>query len=207
MKTSENIADLSAALAKAQGAIKGAVKDSANPFFKSRYADLSSVWDACRIPLSANGLSIVQASEFIPEAPEMVVIETQLNHSSGQWIQGRIVMKPVKNDPQSIGSCITYARRYSLAAMVGIAPEDDDGNAASGTTTATDTTKEQAIKDWIHNVTEASDECDLADFKDYWPANKEAVLFDTGQVGAAQVYKVFTDLYKMKKKDSEKVKA
>lgn len=132
MNQSESIAELSAALAKAQGAMMGATKDSSNPFFKSKYADLASVWDACRKPLSDNGLSVVQTTEFIPENPDLVCIETILCHSSGQWIKGRLAGKPVKNDPQGVGSCITYFRRYSLQSMVGIAPEDDDGNAASG---------------------------------------------------------------------------
>ena len=132
MNQSESIAELSAALAKAQGIMEGASKDSANPFFKSKYADLASVWDACRKPLSDNGLSVVQTSDLLPEHPDMVCIETILCHASGQWIKGRLAVKPVKSDPQSVGSCITYLRRYSLQSMVGIAPEDDDGNAASG---------------------------------------------------------------------------
>ena len=130
MNKSENINELAAALAKAQGEMRGAVKDSANPFFKSRYADLASVWDACRVPLTKNGLSVVQTN--VGDGAEMVAVETILLHSSGQWISSFLSVKPVKNDPQGIGSCITYLRRYSLAAMVGIAPEDDDGNAASG---------------------------------------------------------------------------
>ena len=132
MNQSESIAELSAALAKAQGIMEGASKDSANPFFKSKYADLASVWDACRKPLSDNGLSVVQTTEFMPEHPDIVCIETILCHTSGEWIKGRLALKPVKSDPQSVGSCITYLRRYSLQSIVGIAPEDDDGNAASG---------------------------------------------------------------------------
>ena len=132
MNQSESIAALSAALAKAQAIMEGAKKDSANPFFKSTYADLASVWDACRKPLTDNGLSVIQTADFLPDHPEMVCIETALCHSSGEWIRGRLAAKPVKSDPQSVGSCITYLRRYSLQSIVGIAPEDDDGNAASG---------------------------------------------------------------------------
>lgn len=131
METSATIGKLAEALSKAQGVIEGAAKGSDNPFFKSKYADLSAVWDACRKPLSDNNLSIVQTSDFLPEHPEMVVIETILCHSSGEWMKGRLAVKPVKSDPQSVGSCITYLRRYSLQSIVGIAPEDDDGNAAS----------------------------------------------------------------------------
>ena len=126
---SDSIAALAKALAAAQGEIKGAVRDSENPYFKSTYADLTSVWDACRGPLSKNGLSIIQLPQ---ESVEFVVLETILLHASGEWISGILKMKPLKNDPQSIGSCLTYARRYGLSAIVGIAPEDDDGNAASG---------------------------------------------------------------------------
>jgi hypothetical protein len=129
MEKSESIGKLAEALAKAQGAIEGAKKDQSNPYFKSRYADLSSVWEACRKPLSDNGLAIVQIPYNLE--PETVTIETLLTHASGEWIKSIITMRPVKADPQGLGSCITYARRYSLAAMVGVAPEDDDGNAAS----------------------------------------------------------------------------
>ena len=132
MQQSESIAKLAEALALAQGEIEGAKKDSSNPFFKSSYADLASVWDACRKPLSKHGLSVVQSPAFIPEHPDMIAIDTRLCHSSGEWLEGRLVIKPVKTDPQSVGSCVTYMRRYSLQSLVGIAPEDDDGNAASG---------------------------------------------------------------------------
>ena len=130
MLQSESINELAAALAKAQGRIKGALKDTSNPFFKSKYADLASVWEACRSALSENGLSVVQTTTC--DNPESVTVETQLIHSSGQWIRGCLTMRPAKSDPQGIGSTITYARRYGLAAIVGVAPEDDDGNAASG---------------------------------------------------------------------------
>lgn len=129
MEKSETIGKLAEALAKAQGAIQGAIKDQANPYFKSKYADLSSVWDACRKPLSENGLAVVQTT--CGYDPDSVTVETLLTHLSGEWIKSTLTMRPVKADPQGIGSCITYARRYSLAAMVGVAPEDDDGNAAS----------------------------------------------------------------------------
>ena len=127
---SEAIGKLAEALSKAQGMIKGAVKDSENPFFKSSYADLASVWDACREALSKNGLSVVQTTR-ISDAGEPVII-TMLLHSSGEWVSGELLVKPVKNDPQSIGSAITYGRRYALSAMVGVAPEDDDGEKAQG---------------------------------------------------------------------------
>jgi hypothetical protein len=129
MDTSEQIDALAGALSKAQAKITGALKDSANPFFKSKYADLASVWDACREQLSANGLAVIQTTDIDPDG---VTVITTLAHSSGQWIRGRLRMIPVKHDPQGIGSCLTYARRYALAAIVGVAQVDDDANQASG---------------------------------------------------------------------------
>jgi hypothetical protein len=126
---SPSIGNLAAALAAAQGEITGALKDSANPFFKSKYADLAACWDACRGPLSKHGLAVIQTTQ---EATDSVKVITTLAHKSGEWMRGELVMTPVKFDPQGIGSCITYARRYALAAMVGLAQIDDDANAASG---------------------------------------------------------------------------
>ena len=131
METSENINEISSALAKAQGQIENAIKDSSNPFFKSRYADLTSVWAACRRQLSENGLSVIQSPE---ESSHGISVVTMLCHSSGQWIRSKYSMPcdSSKLTPQVIGSAITYARRYALSAMVGIAPhDDDDGNEAS----------------------------------------------------------------------------
>jgi hypothetical protein len=121
--------ELATAMAKAQAEIKAALKDSKNPHFKSSYADLTSVWDACRTALTKNGLSIVQIPNF--EGDE-VWLETMLLHASGESISGRYPLRPQQQTPQGYGSALTYARRYSLAAMVGVvADEDDDGNAAS----------------------------------------------------------------------------
>ena len=130
MEQSQTIGELSKALSKVQAVLEGAKLDSENPFFKSKYSDLTSVWSACRKPLSDNGLSVIQTCQS--ETADMVIVETMLCHTSGEWVRGRLAMRPVKADPQGVGSCITYARRYSLAAIVGVAPEDDDGNIASG---------------------------------------------------------------------------
>lgn len=121
--------ELGTALAKAQAEIKAALKDSKNPHFKSSYADLTSVWDACRAALTKNGLSVIQKTDF---SEGEVWLETMLLHSSGENITGRYPLRPQQQTPQGYGSALTYARRYSLAAMVGVvADEDDDGNAAS----------------------------------------------------------------------------
>ena len=125
---SVEIAELSAALCKAQGAMTGAVKDSTNPFFKSKYADLSAVWDDIRKPFTENGISVIQMPTGGVGSVSLV---TQLTHTSGQWMRSKLTMVPVKHDPQGIGSCITYTRRYALAAMAGVYQIDDDGNTAS----------------------------------------------------------------------------
>lgn len=129
MKTSENVDCLAVALAKAQAVIEGAIKDRANPAFRSKYADLSAVWDAIREPLTKNGLSLVQMPDIFEGEPVLV---TRLLHESGEWLEGTYPLRPVKEDPQGYGSAITYARRYAAMAVCGVCPEDDDGNAASG---------------------------------------------------------------------------
>lgn len=126
---SENIGALAAALAKAQSQISGAVKDAANPFFKSKYADLESVWQACRKPLTDNNLSVTQTSRYTEHG---LMLVTTLLHSSGEWIAGEMPVLVKDNSPQAQGSGLTYARRYALAALVGIYQTDDDGEAAQG---------------------------------------------------------------------------
>lgn len=128
---SDNINELAAALSKAQASITHAQKHVDNTFFKAKYADLPAVIDAAKSHLSANGLSVTQMTDI---EGDNVVLVTQLNHSSGQWIRSWYPIKPVKPDPQGMGSAVTYARRYAYSAMVGVAAigEDDDGNAASG---------------------------------------------------------------------------
>lgn len=120
--------ELAAALCKAQQQIEGAKKDSTNPHFKNKYADLGSVWEACKSALVANGLSVAQFGRLTEHGPALV---TRLLHSSGEFIDGEIPLLNGKGDMQGLGSALTYARRYGLAAMVGVSPEDDDGNAAS----------------------------------------------------------------------------
>lgn len=124
---SDQINELTTALAKAQGEMKSASKDSTNPHYKSKYADLASVWDAVRGPLSKYGLAVIQTSETTPDG---TIIHTMLAHSSGQFISGSMGLILQRNDMQGLGSAVTYARRYSLAAICGMAQDDDDGQAA-----------------------------------------------------------------------------
>ncbi len=128
MNQSEQINELASALIKVQANLKPAHKDSENPFFKSSYASLTSVWEACRKLLTDNNLAVVQTTSA--QDADSVTVQTTLVHSSGQWIRGELRMRPQKNDPQGIGSAISYSRRYSLAAMVGVCPEDDDAEGA-----------------------------------------------------------------------------
>jgi hypothetical protein len=130
MTHSESINELAAALAKAQGAIEGAVKGKENPHFRSKYADLGAVWDACREHLTKNGIAVVQPVGQTTAGT--LCTFTLLVHGSGQWMQDDgIPLLLSKQDMQGLGSALTYSRRYGLMSMVGIAPEDDDGNAAS----------------------------------------------------------------------------
>lgn len=125
---SPSLASLGPALVKAQAHIKGAVKDSTNPFFKSRYADLSSVWEACREALNSNGLSVTQ---FPGYQDGVATVTTILLHSSGEWIKGTAGAPLKSADAQGVGSAVTYLRRYALAAVAGVVQEDDDGQSAS----------------------------------------------------------------------------
>jgi hypothetical protein len=131
MTRSDSIGNIAAALAKAQKAIEGAAKDSKNPHFNSRYADLASIAEACRAPLAVNEIAVVQN----PSRPEagLVGMTTLLLHSSGEWLESDPLVVQAKDaGPQAVGSCLTYLRRYQLAAMVGVAPEDDDAEAGEG---------------------------------------------------------------------------
>lgn len=128
MNKSDTLTELAKAMNAAQADMSGAKKKAANPFFKSKYADLNSVVDAVRIPFAENGLSY---SQFPIMEDGRVGVETILMHSSGEWISSKLVLPMAKQDPQAAGSAITYARRYALQAIAGIPAEDDDGNAAT----------------------------------------------------------------------------
>lgn len=128
MNKSENLTELAKALVEAQKEMKNATKDAVNPFFKSQYADLNSVINACRDTLNRHGIAVTQTMEL---QGEKTCLNTTLLHVSGQWIGSSLPLNPVKNDPQSMGSNISYARRYSLQAIVCIGAEDDDGQTAT----------------------------------------------------------------------------
>jgi len=141
MQMSNSIAALAAALSAAQGAIEAASKGAVNPYFKSKYADLNALREVIREPLAANGLSITQCAGTVSNG-ERVEVETMLMHSSGEYLRDTLVLpvgrkydkegEAMPVDVQSIGSAITYARRYALSSILSLAADDDDGNAAVG---------------------------------------------------------------------------
>lgn len=131
MTRSPEIANLAKALVKFQKEVKPVKKEANNPFFNSKYADLSSIIETIKEPLAKQGLAYTQfpIGEF--------GVTTILMHESGEWIEETFSLRPVDLKPQSVGSAITYARRYALGAILGIATEeDDDGNKASGPVTS-----------------------------------------------------------------------
>jgi hypothetical protein len=127
MNKSESIKQLAAALNKAQSEMSGAKKSSKNPFFKSKYADLKEVIECVKAPFANNGLSF---SQFPISSDGFAGVETILMHESGEYISNEFTLKCARNDPQGMGSAITYARRYSLQSVAGVPAEDDDGEGA-----------------------------------------------------------------------------
>lgn len=125
---SDDITEFAKALCELQGELDNVEKGKDNPFFKTKYADLSACLEAAREPMKKNGFSHNQLPEF---DGQMVHVTTMLLHTSGQWMKSRLSLKPVKQDPQAVGSAITYARRYSFCAMIGLTQKDDDGQAGS----------------------------------------------------------------------------
>jgi hypothetical protein len=129
MRTSDSIKAIAEALVSAQKEIRFAVKDSTNPHFKSKYANINSVIDAVKKPLNDNGIAILQS--LSPSDDNKLHLTTRLIHSSGEWIEDTAVCPIQKQDPQGLGSAISYIRRYSLSALCAVYADDDDGQSAS----------------------------------------------------------------------------
>ena len=189
MEKSDSIKNIAMALNKAQAEMGGAVKDSNNPFFKSSYADLSSVRKAVQEPFANNGLSYAQFP--INDDNGRVGVETILMHSSGEFLSNKILVPLSKNDAQGAGSCITYCRRYSLQAIAGIPSEDDDGNAASPQQQQ-QANNNQGDKQW-YNTFDADK-----------PAITNAIL--SGQQTAEQVINQLSQTYKVNNKIRDAIK-
>ncbi len=130
MNKSDVITNLATALSKVQGKLNGAVKDSTNPFFKSKYANLESVWESIRELMAAEGLSVSQMPGMLATGQPTLV--TMLMHKSGEFLSSEQPLFPVKQDPQGIAAAITYARRSALSAIIGQIEVEDDGETAMG---------------------------------------------------------------------------
>jgi hypothetical protein len=141
----ETIKNLAKALVKATAQIEGASKDSTNPHFRNKYADLASVTEAIKKPLNDHGLTY---SQIIHRLEGGVGVETLIIHESGETMSNGIAFVPApKNDPHGYGSALTYARRYSLSACFGVIQEDDDANGATNLRTTGDINKVQSKKE------------------------------------------------------------
>ena len=147
---------IASALVKAQKAFGPALKNSTNPHFKSRYADLAACVEAVIGGLNDNGIALIQRNSLDDAG---VTVETVFVHESGEMLEcGKLHVPAAKHDPQGYGSALTYARRYSLMAACGIAPEDDDGNA--GSKPAPKVT-EATIKALLADIAESNTHSDL----------------------------------------------
>lgn len=191
MNRSESIKELASALSKAQGMMGPAKKDSVNPFFKSVYSDLASVINAIRDPLSSNGLSYTQDPGV--EDTGWVYVETTLMHESGEWKSSMLRMMPTKSDPQGIGSCITYIKRYSLQAILGVPSDDDDGNAATRTSSKKEEKPydEKLLSKWTEYANSAPD-ADI--LKSVWINGSKEFKAAGDAQGAAQFRKLVTGI-------------
>jgi hypothetical protein len=129
MKTSESIKQIAEALVSAQKEIRFAAKDSTNPHFKSKYANINSVIEAVKKPLNDNGIAILQS--LSPSDDNKLHLTTRLLHSSGEWIEDTAVCPIQKQDPQGLGSAISYIRRYSISSLCALYADDDDGQSAA----------------------------------------------------------------------------
>jgi hypothetical protein len=149
VKTSDKINELAESLAAAQPKIGIAIKNAVNPHLKNRYADLGAVWDACSDALKSCGLAVVQMPQ--PSDDGKLHLETILIHKSGQWISGVAVVPIAKQDAQGYGATLTYARRYGLAALLGITQDDDDGERACANKS------ESEAMDWAEKIAASKD--------------------------------------------------
>ena len=175
MDKSDSIANIAPALVKAQAKIKAALKDSTNPHFKSKYADLESVVDAVKGPLNEQGITFLQAVYGADSGP---MVETMLLHTSGEWLSSTLQIPASKHDAQGFGSAITYGRRYGLQAMCGVPSADDDGNAA---TAAPPKSKITPVAGSLDNL--SPDERELAkrtasQIVDLWDEGKEIAAYE-----------------------------
>ncbi|MDQ3040042.1 MAG: ERF family protein [Pseudomonadota bacterium] len=158
MLTSDSITAIMPAFIKAQGSFDKALKKATNPHFKSKYVALDGVIDAVAPALRAEGIAIMQMTDV---EDGRIVLVSRLIHESGEWLGSRYPVHPVKSDPQGEGSALTYARRYALMALVGIAPEDDDGNAAVKAVAKASEAEQAKAADFMAAINGAGDDLEL----------------------------------------------
>jgi hypothetical protein len=171
---SDTIEKIAPALHKAQGQIKAALKDSTNPHFRSKYADLSSVIEAVKPALQSNGITFLQG---VHDAVDGVAVETMLLHTSGEWISSVMRIPAVKQDAQGYGSAITYGRRYGLQSMCGVPAEDDDGNAATASTTSRITPVAGSLQNLAKDEQEQAKDI-AATIVELWTTGKEVGAYE-----------------------------
>lgn len=153
MNKSESIAKLAVAMVKAQTQVGIAIKNAINPHLKNKYADLGAVWDAIAPAMKEYDLAVVQMPA--PSDDGRLHLETVLLHESGEWLSNVMVMPLAKQDPQGYGAALTYARRYALAALMGVTQDDDDGARAVASQ------KQEIAYDWTQRIGECGSEDEL----------------------------------------------
>jgi len=179
VESNESQAKLSAAFVAAQKEFKSAIKEATNPFYKSKYADLASVWEACHQSLAKHDLAISQSPGKVLDQPLRMELETALVHSSGAYRKS-VMEIPLKDlAPQSVGSSITYARRYALAAVLGIVIDEDDANKGSGKKAKAKYAKPAAKVETITKE-DAAALRELAIEMDWTDAEREHLLLEYG---------------------------
>ena len=177
---SETIGELAKALSEAQKTELFALTDSTNPFFSSKYANISSVWGAIRTPLTDNGLAVIQTTDVYPDG---VILITTLIHKSGEWIRGRLAGtivpdKKGNRTPQGLLALITYLRRAGLSAITGVCPYDDDGETVMGREVSASATDKKLVVDdhpMIDYSLPGEDSQAMKDLREYKP---ETILLD-----------------------------
>jgi hypothetical protein len=175
------------AFVKLQSDIKPAIKDANNPAFRSKYADLGAVWEAIKEPLATHGFSVIQSPDFDGDS---MWLKTTVLHVSGESMVGRYPLRPVKQDPQGFGSALTYARRYSISAMLGvIADDDDDGNSASGRGGNGSPTPPHSQRDVIHNSPTLHQDDDVTEGVKNWVEKEKHFLNNCVTVGDVTAWK------------------
>lgn len=145
------------AIAEFQKSAPIILKSATNPFFKSKYADLPAVWHTIKDLMAENGLAVVNLNTIVDGVE---YLETRVYHTGGEYLSSISRLNPVKSDPQSVGSAITYMRRYALMSLLGlVADDDDDGNSASGKAPAKQPSKPEPTAEELKARDEAIERC------------------------------------------------